>query len=288
MVFLSRKNLFVTLAVTLMSTMPMAAWAFIPPSQFIIKGMTAKRSGLKSARIQAVVYRLDAAGKPTEHRFKETTSYDAATRVLRSIATDDSGRELYRLERKLQSTAANHPMGEKVDELLLALYPEGLTGSLVRLGLPIRSDADLMTLKNEEERRQAEGTQLLRWKSTFAWVIGRPSARNPERPVSQLWVEKDSFLPLRLILPSSANSSGGKLEWSFESYRYFREIPFPRQVTWLQEDRPRIRVETQDVQVNGPLPELKVPEFVTGFTEAGNEASSGVRDLIQSHYEWIR
>ena len=275
-------DLFFGLALTLAS-LSTSAFAFIPPSQYLIQGMTAKKSGLKTIKVQSIVTKLDAAGKTTDVHFKEASFYDANSRLIRSVVTDDSGVILYRQEKVLQSPGTQPTAGEKIDSLLLAMHSEGLTGILQGMSIPIRGETELASLKNEDERRKAETTALKRWKKTYAWVIGRAPTDNPDRVVSQLWIEKDSFLPLRLVSATDL----GRVEWNFDNYRYSREVPFPRQTTFFQEDRPKIQSLVSDTVVNSGFPELR-GAFEKGYTEAGNQADASVRELISSYFEWIR
>jgi hypothetical protein len=126
-------------------------------------------------------------------------------------------------------------------------------------------------------------TRLARWNSSIAWVIGAPEAGS-----AQLWIEKDSFMPLRLIAPPRPESDSSDLvDLQFEGQRHYREFPFPRVIVAIQKKQPLLRDEAQDVTITLDAAEFRTP-LVPGFTEAGNAAPGALRDLIQKYFEVVR
>ena len=92
-------------------------------------------------------------------------------------------------------------------------------------------------------------------------------------------MEKDTFVPMRLLTSD--------LDIRYERYRYTHEYPYPRAIflysgaTGLMED------DLTEFAVNPSKSEWK-DVVATGFTEAGNAAPSGVRELIRKYYETLR
>ncbi len=263
-------------------------FAYIPPSHYIVKTMTQKRAGVKSVRIRSTVIALQD-GKPAGVRLKEVATYDYASHTLRSRISDDSGRELYVIERKLHAEGPESTFGVRVDELLLASSGESLTKTLSTAGISIRSEAELQALATDQDRFTAEQTTMQRMNGTVAWVLGGgkkpPSSTAPA--TSQLWVEKDTFLPLRLLTPAKLDSKDGLAEATFQSFRYFHEFAFPRLIEVAHAGVPQFRVELAEVQVNPEVAEMK-KAVSAGFTDAGNSAASPVRDLIRKYFELAR
>jgi hypothetical protein len=260
------------LTLMMLGTVP-AAQAYVPPSQYILKKIAARRSDLKTARVRSTVVAWESE-RPTLTKFREVVSYNVATRTFRSTAFHDVDNvELYVKEVK---SGAMNPLQLLLFEPQLKILTDGLK----QAKLPIRSEEELQKMANEEDRREAEISSFARISSAFAWVIGRKDRWDP-----QLWVEKDSFLPLRLIW----NSSDGLADVRFDKFRFSREVPYPRVITgankggtaWMQ-------AELTELTINGDLPELKKPATVMGFTDAGRSASGPVRDLIQRYYETLR
>lgn len=259
------------------------AFAYIPPSEFIIKNIVNKRSAtLKSVRVKThLEAMLGPAGaeKPAGARLTVTTYYSAVQDSLRAIVSDDSGKALYVMDR-----SGGLPM---IDTVLFSPKTETVIETLRAKGIPIRTDDELAQMKDEPERRAAEVEFLARWKNTYAWVIGRrmPPTDHTE---AQFWVEKDSFSPLRLLVPGA--ESGTWLDARFEAQRYTRGFAFPKAASVADNDGAIILHETLSDLVTNPTPS-KTDEYYTlprGYTEAGNIASSDVRALIQRYFETLR
>lgn len=262
------------------------AHAYIPPSQFIVKRVAEKHAGFKGIRLRSVVTAMEA-GRPTAVHFKQITLIDPATRQIRSRAYDDSGRELYAIDRYLMGTpniTRESQLAPFTNNLLFDMNWEAMIATLKGMGIPVRSEADLLEVPTEEERRKMEVSSLKRLGGTVAWVIGpvRKSGTDP-----QLWVEKDTFIPVRII----GKIGGESVDLQFESHRYFREFPFPKTITLHKPDddkpEPLLRDELGDLVVNPDMAEIR-SKLTPGFTDAGNSADGPVRDLIRRYYQVVR
>jgi hypothetical protein len=250
------------------------ALAYIPPSQFIVKAIAGKHAGIKGLRISGTVTGLNG-DKPTETRFKEITVYDPQKQMLRSWALDDSDRRLYGVERGSESFNV-------VTSLLLDADVTAVTAGLKNYGVPIRTESELLALNDEESRRKAETASLARWNGGVAWVIGNTGNAN-----SQLWVEKDSFLPLRLIVSASADRP--QFDIRFSGHRFFREFTYPRSVTSVGKDGAlSFREELIELLVNPKLDAEFKNHFESGFTDAGNAAPLALKELIGRYFQIIR
>ncbi|MGZ3709259.1 MAG: hypothetical protein ACXWPM_11015 [Bdellovibrionota bacterium] len=251
-----------------------AAWAYVPPSQFIIKTLIGKHAAVKGVKIHSTVSAMEG-DRATEVRFKETTVYSPETGVLASWATDEADHKLYFFERKVGAFTP-------IDELLFGNDLSAATRMLRARHIPIKTEEELLALPNEDERRAAEEETFMRWKATFAWIIGAPkSASNP-----QLWIEKDTFLPLRFIYDRPVDDSTREVQ--FEAFRFYHEFPFPRATLVLKGGSALLRDDLVDVAVNPEPAQMKVAREPTGYTDAGNAAPGPVRDLIREYYETIR
>ena len=256
-----------------------SAHAYIPPSGFVIRTMAQKRSGFKGFRIRSQVFAAEGDKASAPH-FKETTTYDVSTRVLRSRALDDSGRELFSVERKLGD--ASEAQALRVDRLLFSGDSGVLVRDLKNAGVPIRTEADFHGMKDEDERRAFEVSRMLRFKGTVAWVYG--GSRVPESKAAELWVEKDTFLPVKFVTRVGETW----IDTTWTDYRFFKEFPYPRQIEVSKAGTPAIRAELTDLLVNPDRAEFKRVGSGGGFTDAGNAAPSSVRDLIRSYYDLVR
>lgn len=254
------------------------ALAYVPPSAFIVQGIAKKHAGIKGARVKTVVTAMEGES-PGSARFKTVTHFNPATGVLRAYALDDSGQKLYAVERRSDSATA-------ADALLFWPNAKSLALALKAKGVPIRTEEELAKTQDADERRANEELALARWNGKVAWVIGKDGGGRGDRAGKpQLWVEKDAFIPLRLIAPTAGDSSLAILE--LEGTRLHHEFPFPRAITLVRGKTPVLRDETQDVALALDAGEFR-SALVPGFTEAGESAPSAVRELIQRYFESVR
>lgn len=100
-------------------------------------------------------------------------------------------------------------------------------------------------------------TSLGRWDDHIVVVIG---ARYPDESVSQLWVDKELFLPLRWIIVAADNSQdqeASRLEFIYRDWRKINKVWYPMQIeTTLNQKRIRlVRVKTvkKDVVLDAEL-----------------------------------
>ena len=259
---------------------PVVAQAYIPPSEFIMKGVAQKRSPLKSARVRGVVLGINNEGALTGAKFTEETLYDGQSGMIRSYALDEQNTELYRSERMINKEVAAKESAPLVSTVLFESKPQNMLVQFRRWGLPIKTEEELLRLSDEAERRSVEKTFFARQKLTaglqVSWVLG-------EKAGNQLWVEKDTFLPVRILL-----SGSDKVDILVENYRVTREVPFPRLITVSLDQERVFREEIQEFTVNPAETADSRKGAQLGFTEAGNSADGDVRELIRTYYKLVR
>ena len=103
----------------------------------------------------------------------------------------------------------------------------------------------------------------------------------------ELWLEKDTFLPLRLkIALKDGDPTLGDLQ--FDSYRFYNEFPYPRSlVVAVNGKDPVLRGDVLDASADSG-PDLSKQPLHEGWTPAGESASGSLRDLINSYYQTFR
>ena len=156
--------------------------------------------------------------------------------------------------------------------------------SLLKGSIPVRTEAELRAFPGEGERRKAERTYLRRWEGRHAWVIGDP---DPSRNAPQLWIEKDSFFPVRVVLPPEAAVAGAPTELKLSGFKFAPGFQYPGRIDVEEEAKPVLRAELERLDIVTQNRELK-REAPDGFTERGQSASSGVRELIERYYRVLR
>jgi hypothetical protein len=247
------------------------SYAYIPPAGFVVRTMAQKKSGFRGFRVRASVSNLEG-DKPGATRFRETTWVDMNAGLLRSRALDDSGRELYVMERKLTAEDSESTSATRIDRLLFSSSAPNVIRELVAAGVPLRADSG--GAQGDEGEGRSSNSRMARWSGTVAWVFGSSSS------AGELWIEKDTFLPLRLL----SKTRGSALEARFDGYRFFKDFPYPKTMDIYREGASVLRAELVELQVNPDLGELK-RKAALGWTEAGNSAPANVRELIRSYFD---
>lgn len=258
-----------------------SAWAYIPPSQFILKTWANKHSGIKSLRIKTQVTAYDG-NKLTDVHFKELSIYYPDTQFLRSWALDDAERKLFYVEKKADAASP-------IVRLLMNKDWQGHLQMLKQRGIPVKSDQELLALRTEAERMKAENLTLGRWGGGIDWVMGGASAPAPVKNAvisdPQLWFEKDTFLPVRMIYANSGSSALNEVQ--MESYKFVQGFPYPRKITVLKKNEIAFIGQLTDLFVDSEK-SASSSASSSGFTDVGQSISSNLRSLISSYYEQLR
>ena len=94
-------------------------------------------------------------------------------------------------------------------------------------------------------------SSLGRLDDRYCYVVG---AHFPNEDVAQLWVDKDTFLPFRLLLPSSALHPGaGPVEIRYRNWTSVDGIAYPMHVVMMQDHQVMEEVRVDRVLVNPVL-----------------------------------
>lgn len=248
-------------------------WAYVPPAAFIVKTFVSKHNTGKGVLIRSNLKIEDLPSLKILHL------YHADHGILRSTLLDEGGQVIYRHQKALTITPVSFDV------------PVDAIGALL---LDSRSRQVIQFLKRKkllaaEEVKPSEGTApfLARWNKTIAWVL-RPL---PDRSqVPQLWIEKDTFLPLRWK---------GQQEIEFQNYRPYKDFFYPRVISGftgssaLEEKKIFFKEEVTDLRVNPPeLAEFDKPsariESHGEFTSSAESLSSSARSAIQRYFDEVQ
>ncbi|MGK5082304.1 hypothetical protein WDW37_03285 [Bdellovibrionota bacterium FG-1] len=241
------------------------AWGYIPPSAFILKSLAAKHTHLKGVRIRTVVNAMEG-DRPGIARMKTLTYLNPQTGVIRAYALSESNHKLFAIERRTENATL-------ADAILFWSHSRNIALALKAKGISVRT---------EESETEIEQQFLARLGSTIAWVLGKESKEGKE---PQLWVEKDTFLPLRLLVSNGGEE--GLVDIQFQNQKYYREFPFPRLISVSKNKNVILKDEVQDVSITFDAAEFKTA-LAPGLTEAGRLASDEVRELIKKYFDFVR
>ncbi len=267
----------VAAAVTVTVTDTATALAYIPPSSFVLKSLAQKHLAFAGVQIKSRVTVYDG-GKATGTQFKVTTLFNSHEGRLFSLATDAADHRLYSVEKKMPELAP-------AAAVLFSPQSRAIAQILIANGIPV-AEAETAVDDSGAPVHQGgagEGMTLTRWRDTIAYVMGPAKG-------AQFWVEKDTFIPLRLLL----GAGGAQTEVRFDNTRFFKEFPYPKVISALKGGVTMLQDEALEVtaypEARGvktpPLPGLKLPS--NGMTDEGNSAPRELRDAIQQYYDLIR
>lgn len=260
------------------------AHAYIPPSGYVLQKISAKKLGYKTVRIRSTVAGLNGAPgfeKLTGVSFREVTWVDFTARVVRSRAYDVAGKEIFAQERKFDDHESPDGAVPLAFRMLIEPAPFHLARALKAASIPVLTEIDLQAFETEEDKRAQETAWLGRWDGGVSWVVGA-------RGASQLWIQKDEFLPRRLLF----EGADAPREVRYDRYRGFsKDFQYPRTILAIRGKEGSqvaiLRDELTDVAVDGEYAELKAP-LKAGLTEAGESSDSAVKDLLRQYYGILR
>jgi hypothetical protein len=254
----------------------LSAWAYIPPASFILHEVAKKHLAFTTIRVRSHVIGLDGNGNPNGVRLREITFVNSKDGTLRSWITDESGKVLYTVERVSNASSKSSKMPVAA-EMLFDTNSVRMASVLRSVGvqIPVGKDANLT-----DENTGGDKLSLHRWNRSVAWVLGK---------TAQLWIEKDTFIPMRVIAPPRGDSQ--LYDFQMENFKYYDEYAYPRLGTLFEVGKkaPVLKTELMDIILDPNVSGAELPkERGEGFTEAGQSAPSQVRELIETYYRLIR
>jgi len=113
-------------------------------------------------------------------------------------------------------------------------------------------------------------TSLGRMDDHIVWVVG---ANYPDVSVSQVWVDKERFVPLRWInVFPSENADGGsdRVEFVYSNWQNLDGVWYPMQIETYHNGKPVRRVRVVKVQANAVIPgeSLNISHLMTVYKKA--------------------
>lgn len=265
--------------------------AYIPPSQYLLKSWVKKRGvptrGKKPIRMTSLVEELDAEDSPsspsprlTGNSFKDVTWVFSEAGKSKSIALEGQ-------EKRFLSMDKPKSQNDLIPGLLFSGSFDEIANQLKANGTPILTDSDLLKLRSESTRRQAEKTSLKRLNGHVAYVVGQ-----------NFWMEKDTFFPLKLSFdPASTGSAKGNRlthfpgSWDaeFSHYSNSGEFYYPKSIRVLKDGKPLFRVTvTEVVPDSESFHWSQISKTSPNTLESWEPASSALKELILSYYELLR
>jgi hypothetical protein len=114
-----------------------------------------------------------------------------------------------------------------------------------------------------------------RFEDKIAFVIG---AERPDDPVPQVWVDKESFLPVRWLMKADdADARTVDLEIRYADWRQIEHVWYPMQVVYYQDGKPvrEINVESLSTNLTFPMELFDMERLRQKLVSAASEVKEG-------------
>lgn len=250
-----------------------SVFAYIPPSEFIMKKWFQKRNNAQNMIVLRKVTLL-SEGQPTSVSVREELWIDVKSGTYVGRFYDEQKRELYSYEKRVSDQSKD---AEAV--LFFGAQSREAMSWLQKNHIPVKTETELMRYLTEEERLTAEAAALRRFHSKVQWAFEEQTS-SPFK--SSLWMEKDSFLPSRVTF----RHGDQPLELEFNGFQYYREAVLPKEVRYVKEAKPVVSVELLDARINGAK-KLALGR-ANGWTPIGEQLGSEQKQLIEAMVQELR
>ncbi|MGE0615185.1 MAG: hypothetical protein AB7P04_06065 [Bacteriovoracia bacterium] len=265
-----------------------AAHAYIPPSEYLVTKIAEKHKNFGAILLTSIISVPGTTTPPTgpsapasfpANGFKEVALIDFKRKTIESHAYDASGYEVFSVKRNLGEGPSNRiPL---MNFLFFEEIPEEVNHAMILSGVSVMLSHKLQAMENEIERRAAEKSYLDRWNDRVAWVIGERPEDKGSLGKPRIYIEKDSFLPLRWVGALTANPDR-VWDVTFDRYRFVKGYQYPNDIVLLEDGAPVLKAEVSSLIVG---PDLKKSPFDKSAQTASGGAAS---DLLKKYYTVLR
>lgn len=243
---------------TLLLLVPFGPIATVPPSHaYVLHGyhlLELMRREMGTARSLEVTQKLTIQESvlPTEAvAVQETLSYrfpvafrsEFASAAGEHIQIFSNGRALTVVDRRIVSDTESEL--DHYKDIFLYNTRELLKNRLSQLGVAV------------------DVSSVGRFQGRIAYVLG---AQYPDETVPQLWLDKETFRPMRWLLkPASTGNLNEAIEVRYDDWRKVSSIWYPERIEFYQGDRLLRRMQVQRTRVN---PELSSRLFDVAYLKS--------------------
>ena len=243
---------------TLLLLVPFGPIATVPPSHaYVLHGyhlLELMRREMGTARSLEVTQKLTIQESvlPTEAvAVQETLSYrfpvafrsEFASAAGEHIQIFSNGRALTVVDRRIVSDTESEL--DHYKDIILYNTRELLKNRLSQLGVAV------------------DVSSVGRFQGRIAYVMG---AQYPDETVPQLWLDKETFRPMRWLLkPASTVNLNEAIEVRYDDWRKVSSIWYPERIEFYQGDRLLRRMQVQRTRVN---PELSSRLFDVAYLKS--------------------
>lgn len=244
------------------------AFAYVLPGRFILEMMAEKGTGKASRiRVEQTLKVLPSEGP------KEPIELDEILRYVFAIAfrSDLKSKQVHRIH---VSTTT-----ESLTVLDKTIMPESETRFDLYKDVFLYNSRPLLEKKLQSLGIDYVTSSLGRFENRVSFVVG---AIYPDVSKSQIWIDKETFRPIRLLLTGGNDPDPGThFEIRYLDWIETADIRYPRQIAFYQSNRLTRVIEVKKIQTDPIFPAgtFNISALKAEFAPAGQPVSpSGKTD----------
>ena len=225
----------------LIFTLPQPAFAYIPSAHFIIKMMMKGNQAIRDVKVEQTRITFDEDSGREDLRVPE---------VLYLKSPD-----YYRLDRALpeKKTITICNRGETFTFVDGKRTPHVMDGTILFKDLLIKRSVDDITALLRSRNVDVDRMALGRFEGKIAYIIG---AGETEAELPQLWIDKESFLPIRFIMREKKNNAVVTVEIRYLNYGSIAgKFQYPSNIEFYYDGKLSLRYHAQEVRINIAIPD---------------------------------
>ena len=264
-----------------MSFQAPTAQAYVPPSFFLMRMLGRKHANFDDGRFRNKLTFFKKNGEIAHVLTEQLVLSDAEHASVKLI--DQTGNEIASHNRKLLGSRPGDTDRPVLYDLIYVKDGANIYEHFRALGLPLKTESALYSDKEGSNPYKPEAAVALeRFDNRIAVVIGDRAKKSDTYNSSSLWIEKESYLPMRAIFPTAPEMgmASEPLEFRLSGYGVYKNFLYPRVVQVLRGGVLWARIDTQDVRALGSAAgdEPKHKE----------EADGDLKEFIETYFKWIR
>ncbi len=260
-----------------------AAHAYVPPSFYLMRMLGRKHANFDDGRFRDKLTFYKKTGEIARVLTETLVFPDAEHATVKLL--DQAGNEVATHTRKLLGTHAADTDRPVLYDLIFIKDAANIYEHFRALGLPLKTESALYSDKEGSMPYKPESTVALeRYDNRIAVVIGDRSKKSDAYGNTALWIEKESFLPLRAIFPTAPEMgmASEPLEFRLSGFGVFKNFLYPRIVQVFRGGVLWAKIETQEVRALGTS---------TRSEDEGRkkeEPDGDLKEFIETYFKWIR
>lgn len=238
----------------------LVAQAYVPPSFFIAHSLSKKHADIVSGQFKHRISFYRSNGEESKSVTEnlilssngefQSTIYDGSNVIFEQKGKPSS--PAYNLLFNRDSSGIfDHlkslelPM--KTEKELYAKADATIEGTAQPITDPSETELQQLTKKTPTAYLPEPKIGMVRYENRVAVVLG---LGNP----SQLWLEKDSLIPLKLLLPAAIAKMGDDIEYRFSGFMLYRSVLYPRTMQIFKAGKLWVKSETSEVNIGSISP----------------------------------